>query len=844
MPSMGVSGSAICLRCRLRLLRRYVQFQPLEPSNRIFRTQYTNLRLFTTETPAQSPDHGSALQQENKTLDSQRHDRNGEPRDSDRPLVKRINAHKRRLSRNRILTEDTKSLGSDMLGKPASVIVMRDGGMYKKKDRLMASSTADSAKPDSLPVNIEALLESQRETPSAEEVRENIDSLKPKTETALSNKQFRELQSLLQNGFLSAQLNDYLHHHMKDDAPLPTKESQREDAPQDINVDKASKNAWIKHISRWVPLSGKSSVIEGSDPNLYGYVAESAPAKEKLVVRVMRECWGLSIAELDAGLGEINVKIRAHEFLLLLRATRRGETALGKMWLDPGEKIEAFRNQNTLRLTTTKTKASTLIQGLRKTLQEVATVPISMDLIPAKDLDEPVLEEVGRITNTHVRKNDRVNRLFVTWLKLNERSSKTLMPLEDRHDLVFRLLVTALSRQPKTTTTLSIAGVDEDSSSRGRFIVDSRTKDILGWKDRMGRWGRYTLPLPSGDGNYSVESRLERLELPVEPPKRPQSLDGTEGYRADTESPTPAKWAEALRASTKAHFGRLLHEANPSLTPLSPPELLTRNYPRVFAPTTPHPLHLAQLEAENGNPSHSTINRKTMIVVRFWPAPIDQREEKGQRGKKRQREKKGQCRQILPSAPPLELHLIVCGGKVQGVDSLRAIKQTYIRDVMQPASPVDLRFSQTQFAALEGEPAGLAAWPPLANFLRAAHFDLNKDRIEMPSHQTFPVPQHLFEEPLPACGSDELVDTKYMLAGLEVRRSVSSPYGEYELTYTSVDGRQGGGRWTEVSLGLRSDSDDASAVTADKDKLQDSFLATCKQFAQDDALWSGYVSTT
>lgn len=84
---------------------------------------------------------------------------------------------------------------------------------------------------------------------------------------------------------------------------------------------------------------------------------------------------------------------------------------MGKIWLEPGEKIEAFRNQRTLRLVTTKTKASTLIQGLDETLKRAVAKPISMDHVPSKAVDEAVLEEVGHITNTHVRKIDEANQV-------------------------------------------------------------------------------------------------------------------------------------------------------------------------------------------------------------------------------------------------------------------------------------------------------------------------------------------------------------------------------------------------------------------------------------------------
>lgn len=830
MIAPSITGGAICLRCRLRLLRQSTQ--PFRASSRIFQIQHPSLRRFASESPARAFGQNQLAEGQDEAFDSKEQAQDDKLGNREKEYgVKRTDVRKRHLSRNRILTEDAQNLNSDMLGKPASVIVMRDGGLYQKKDRPPAAVGPDN-EPDTQPINIEALLNSQREPPDLQEVRKNIRSLRPKTETALSEREFRKLQASLTDGFLSAQLHEYLEYHKRNGHPSTP----------------AFKYDWIKEISPWVPLANQSSAVEGTDPSLYGYITDSTTAKEKLAIRIMRECWGLSIVDLDAGLGETRIKIRNFEFLLLMRGTKRWLTVMGKVWLEAGEKIEAFRNKKMLRLVTTKTKAATLIKDLDDTLKQVTTKSFPVNLITSKPIDEVVLEEVGRITNTHVRKPQGTEQLNVTWIELKKRAAKGLVGLEDLCDVVFRLLLTAYNPQPATTTSLYVAG--QYDGSAGRFVPNTIDKEKLGWKDRMGQWARYKLPLiPEGDTS-AAESPLDRLELPVERQTVESEFDENNEFLPETQPPIhPVKWAEDLKISTKAAFGYLLHANDTSTTPPLP-DLLTANHPRVFTSVTPHPLHLAKLEASDDEAANVLIQTKTTIVIRFWPSPTqrDQGEipKIRRRIRKKIRNKTPKNWVVTPPAPLLELRLATSGGEIKGVESLRAIKQTCITDVMLPASLVDLRYTQSQHADLKGDPADLATWQPLADFLRPARLDLERGKFEVPPHQKFPIPRRLFNyaiewDPDATINMDELISTSYTFVGLEIHHSVSMPYEGFKLTYTSISTEQGDGSSAEISLepGLKS----KISVAEDTGKLRNDFLAACEKFARTDTLWSGYLAS-
>ncbi|KAI0838105.1 mitochondrial inner-membrane-bound regulator-domain-containing protein [Hypoxylon sp. FL0890] len=821
MIAPSVSSSAICLRCQLRLIRQ--SSQPLQAPSCIFALQHPSLRRFASDSPARAFGQDHVAEEQDHTPDSEKRVQYGNT-DKNYP-VKRMDVPKRRLSRNRILTEDTRNLESDMLGKPASVIVMKDEGLYKKRVRRLAAESRDE--PNSEQIDIEALLDSQREPPNPQEVRENIDGLRPKTETALSERKFRKLQALLTDGFLSAQLQDYLEHHKQDDLPSGSNwKNPRSSNEKDL----ASRYEWIREISPWMPLACQSGVADGIDPSLRGYVTDSTTIKQKLAIRIMRECWGLSIAELDAGLGETRVKIGNHEFVLLMRGTQRWMTVMGKIWLEPGEKIEAFRNQKTLRLVTTKPKAAILIEDLDQTLKQIKTESFPMSLVTSKPIDEAVLEEVGRITNTHTMGTDS-RQLRVTWIELKKRALQGLIGLENLCDIVFRLLLTAYKPQPATTTTLY--ATDQDGWPTGRFVTDAIDKKKLGWKDRMGQWARYSLPLTLGGADSVAENPLERLKLPVERQTVSSKLDENNEHVPETQLPLRSvKWAEDLKVSTKATFGYILHANEPSALPPPLPDLLTANHPRVFASITPHPLHLAELKASDDKATNSVISTNTTIVIRFWPSPP---------------------RKIVRNDTPplLELRLATSGGKVEGVESLRAIKQIHITDVMLPGSLVDLRYTQAQYAELKGAPARLATWQPLANFLEPARLDLEHGKLEVPPRQRFPIPRRLFnytgDSDRDITANPDLLMNKidmidYTFTSLEIHRSVSMPYEGFNITYTSIDGQRGGSYRAEVSL----EPGIGSGVSADKedtDKLHSDFLVTCQKFARTDSLWSGYLAT-
>lgn len=89
--------------------------------------------------------------------------------------------------------------------------------------------------------------------------------------------------------------------------------------------------------------------------------------------------------------------------LSLPGGTQRFLRDICRNWLGPDEKIEAMRQTCTLRLVTTKPKSEIMLREFNETLQQITTKTLPLNLVSSEPIDEALLEEVGRLTNTQVQ---------------------------------------------------------------------------------------------------------------------------------------------------------------------------------------------------------------------------------------------------------------------------------------------------------------------------------------------------------------------------------------------------------------------------------------------------------
>lgn len=427
--------------------------------------------------------------------------------------------------------------------------------------------------------------------------------------------------------------------------------------------------------------------------------------------------------------------------------------------------------------------------------------------------------------------------------------------------IVLRLLLTS-SNTPQTT--FSLLGPTTPEADAGRLVINDANVDKLRWKDRLIKWGRYVHPLTQVRDFSDAELSIGKFELPFEPSRRPDKFDPNRIFFPETQFPQhPVLWSSEFQTSTVARFGQVLHPHQPSNpTPHLSSLLASFAEGRLFAAATPHPLRLAEFEVDGT----TFIKEKSTIVVNFWPSPssnpLSEPKSKSKSKTKTKtkaasdKTKKSSRAGDAPPAPRLELRLTTPSREDQEVvvESLRAITQTHHIDVMCPSSPVDVRFTQTQYATLQARDYDtLAAWQPIVDFLSDARLELVKGRIELPPRKRFAIPYRLVS-PAPAAKredeDDELVSVSYEFVGLELHRSAAIPHRSQLLTYTSIEAGQGGGRRIEATLEPLDPLDSITPPLADgeitaeeaaaiRDMLQQDFLECCSAFATDRALWTG-----
>ncbi|KAK7917036.1 hypothetical protein PG985_010644 [Apiospora marii] len=853
---------------------------------------------------------------------------------------------KTRLARNRLLTEASESLGQNMLGKPAFAIVMKDSGLYKSKKRPAAAVDTATAQEESSKLEIQALLDQQDAPVTAEEVRANIDGLCPESETYLPEKEFRRIQHELAEGFLKTQLSDYIDRFKvaleeARDLEAETEEMEEMEETEELSEDNhnetelegqaseaqdhtgteessppgeaestapAPKYPWIREISPWVRLNSEEVAAGGlpdyADRHLHGYISEKATVKETLALRIMRECWGLHIEELMGGLGQVDVTVRKLEFSILMRGTRRFLKLLSDLFLDRGESMEVFTNKHTIRFVCTRPKAETLVRELDTMLQNLATrhFPVSLVAGPHDLLDEVLLEEVGRISNTYVKQSHSTKRIAVTWIeKRGRRDKDSEYDVEDLRHVVLRLLVTAL--KPEAALVKLYEPEELPADFTGRFLVDEHNREKWSWKDKLGRWARYIIPpgtqdaaVPLTDEDHPLPDspvQLQFSELPPSLPKEDEDstmqtarkiLEGAtdldESKIADLkeaqievqEPPKqfphqPARWSPKVHTYTSAVFGHVLLDAMglPAKALISERDQTKTglsSYPHIFSPIVPHPMQLAALHdgiQPDGQGDKPPFSVEHTILIRFMPSPTSKPEDP-----------------ILPG-PPLELRLALTNSddpEITGIHSLRAIVETHLHDAMLPSAPVDVRVLQRRIATLQGHPEDLALWQPLQSFLARARLDIAHGKLEMPEHQRFQIPARLFykshppaiTKPIPPkvaakreklerkiqlripADKNEPVSIPYDFMGLELHRAVSVPYEGHILTYTSIEAGQGGGRRAELALSPTPSSSEVSVAgigeelkTEEEQAPMSDFLKLVYRTAQTAKLWSGFA---
>lgn len=199
------------------------------------------------------------------------------------------------------LVEDLPQLSVETLGQDAPVIVLRERGQWRRRPMKQDENSVDG----SLKIQDHA---DQEEGIGLDTIVENIDELRPE-HRILPARDFKDVFDILLKGFTAIHLETYIERNRQ-------RLAEGDETPfLGVIPDELMSRPWIVSQSRWIP-DVKDAVADVAHP-MKGYILKTMPPKQRLVMQLMRECWGMSVQELLHGQGVLDITVRDLEFRLL-----------------------------------------------------------------------------------------------------------------------------------------------------------------------------------------------------------------------------------------------------------------------------------------------------------------------------------------------------------------------------------------------------------------------------------------------------------------------------------------------------------------------------------------------
>ncbi|KAL2180784.1 mitochondrial inner-membrane-bound regulator-domain-containing protein [Thermothelomyces heterothallicus CBS 202.75] len=759
----------VCLRCRLQLAgaRKRPPFAAAAfPSSRTAqRSIGTHDRPSNTE-----PKSDTVRRDESSTVSWP----------SPAPPPRRPRPHERTYtSRGQIVTPEQEGLDVAMLGKPGSAIVLREKRTRKKK-RQLAELKPDSDAPETH-VDPASLLVDEDAAADSEDVLLNIHELRPKDKRILSDKAFTQLRDTLVDGFTNAQLTRYVREY--EAIQQLNQEDTHEDAAQELPP-------WVLEHQPWTPISENG--VDVVEPHLAGYITKGMAPKARLAVRLMRNCWDLcSQSVLDRD-GYLSLRLRDVEFSLLTLGNRRWLEGTQRAILAHVREVRLIRESRLVSVVAPKHAADAIVDRIHGVLSKARTSEFETDLVSPEPLEPRILEEVGRVTNTVTRLDPSGKKVVVTWIHMPQRDEN----FENACETVLRFLRHAYG--PKTGVSTALRVVPEDLIHQGRYLPALNPEQKLPWQERSAKWERWTAAVP----HWNADSKPASGSVPAD--ILPFSLRGEKTVKhsdpvrvaEDPESePSSPGWSTEAQTDTSVVFGHVVFarqkSSATSSTPSPEPEAqLDTSLPRTFVPILPA---LGSLNVPNNLKEEGLWHSTT--VIRFSPSPDVPSD-------------------LAASAPDLELLVEADHVEVKALTSLRAVKETFIGDVLFPAAPVDARLVQRRYFSLPGASIEQHV-PSIITFvtksdLRPWAGKLSTPPVLLGVHlpRRLLTPTATSQDDGTATpnnnggggGDDDKVRVDYTFASIQVQRTVTAEYENLRLRYTSIQAGQRGGERAELSL--------------------------------------------
>ncbi|RDL41043.1 uncharacterized protein BP5553_01022 [Venustampulla echinocandica] len=709
------------------------------------------------------------------------------------------------------LVKERELLEANRFGHRAEIIVLRESKI-SKYDFTSPKFAYEEGEENPEKVNILARLDNERGLVSQDEVEANINSFRPRNDEGPNNwDEFNDLVRRLQEAFTTSQLQNYIDHFEEQQTSGLATESR-------TSIPSANDNTLILQRSPWVPeyadFSGSSK-----DASLRGYALASHTSKQRVVVRLLRECWELELQELVESIGQTEILLRPGDLDLLSQGSML-DLIKKSILAGKGEKLEAFHLHGIIRITATEKTSDRIIREIERVLKNIKRIQFSLvDLMPPPivgksmkaprvrrrldpTFDDTTLAELGRITNTHV------TRLPRTWshgrtdfpVSISCLTTPNDTWLSNQANIAQRLLVTSDDFSNRNKYQLACKRMPEGET--GTFVKYGSTES-LHWRERLCEWTRWTVPIhrqptprASDQAHDQLNGAIGSADIPSEKQGMPSlssasQVDSNTAMKPSFETEkgldTGKYWSDTYKIESSAIFGSVLH-CHRGSTPEAGPETTwgTNNAIHTFSPALPTVSPILQ---QTQLPHYL---RTESLTLRFQPNPfyVDPQTNNA-------------VGAVAFSAfPPLEMHFDVSSDdrrlKLRAVDAVIAESKT---DLMLPDYAVDVRFHQKTTSRLR------SCWldlPEIKEFLKCSNLTKKSRRIDLPPTLNMRIANHLCKDPeLKILGRDtnsEMQEVQYLLVGRETRSTLELAFQDWKLQYTSIDQGNAEGKRSELKL--------------------------------------------
>lgn len=308
---------SICLRCQYRLTFR----QGYRPGRRRPTGHPHQLRRFTS---------GPNLRQEQSFTHHAVTDNANLERAPIRYYTEELHPNQNYRHGNEPSTKD--SLGLNVLGEPAEVLILRDKHNQFRVGSNMARVrvSGPDKNPAQEPISSSGMLEemdAERGIVDIDDVCNNIESVRTswaaRTKGDITGVAYKDLVSRLQEGFTKQQLRAYLDRARRNPAADVF----------DLNVE-YSNNLYAR--SSWQPV-GHTSIRKSKAPKIAyntpeedfnendvpGAERRQGLSKDDLVERILRQCWKVTPKFQESRLGELDLRLQKLHLSLILNHSKQ-----------------------------------------------------------------------------------------------------------------------------------------------------------------------------------------------------------------------------------------------------------------------------------------------------------------------------------------------------------------------------------------------------------------------------------------------------------------------------------------------------------------------------------------